>query len=133
MSTLRGALFLALATTVGTARAEWLPVSSTRSGAMTVYADPSSIIKRGHLAKMKTLLDFKTVQNGDSDSAFLSSRDRSEFDCRQKRRRTIFFANHTENMGGGSVNFSSSTATPWEPVAPRSVSEAIWKLACGSQ
>jgi hypothetical protein len=37
------------------------------------------------------------------------------------------------NMGSGEAVFSNSDESKWEPVAPDSLDQALWKFACGKK
>ena len=36
-------------------------------------------------------------------------------------------------MGNGTMNYDDSNTGKWSPVAPGTVNEILWKIACGKQ
>ena len=112
----------------GPAYAEWVEIGTTDEG-MTLYVDPETVRRKGNLVKLWQLLDFKIVQTVDGDS-YLSTKRQSEYDCAEKRRRTLAFTWFSDNMGRGKPVYSSSEAGKWRPVAPESVGQFEWKIAC---
>ncbi|MGH7147056.1 MAG: surface-adhesin E family protein [Nitrospiraceae bacterium] len=61
---------------------------------------------------------------------FLSSRAQYGFDCAEERTRKLSETWFSGNMGSGEMVHSISDETRWEPVAPGSVGQAMWKAAC---
>jgi len=119
-----------LAAFSASAAAEWVRVADGEGE--TVYVDPATIRKTGHIVKIWYLRDFKTLQTQVGLSPFLSSKDQSEYDCKKERYRTLYFTNHTGNMGAGTTSYiSAAPERDWKPVAPESLRKAVWKFACG--
>jgi hypothetical protein len=118
----------------GAALADWIKIAVTDK--WTVYADPSTIRKVGTTAKMWYTFDYRTPQqlttNG-SDVHYLSTRGQDEFDCKGFRKRRLLLIGHSKNMGGGDIVATDSTQGQWVPIAPGTVAENIWKLACGKR
>lgn len=108
----------------------WVSVSKNEK--TTFYTNPSTIRKVGNRAKMWSLLDFETAQ-GLSGTEYLSVKAQNEFDCKDEQHRILFSSFHSKNMSEGEVVFSISNAGKWEPVPPESVTEGLWKLACGKK
>lgn len=129
------ALLLLTATSSAWA-AEWVQVSSsTGNGGYNIYADPATIRRSGDTVKMWDLLDFKSTQDiGRGRYRYLSSKSQDEYDCKDERTRQLYFTMHSGQMGGGEVVFTSDgTPTNWTPVAPGSIFETLWELACGKK
>jgi len=110
------------------AAAEWVELGDNAS--VTVYADPSTIRIAGNIRKMWHLMDYKAIQNGASVKPYLSSKDQSEYDCKSEQSRTIFFQNHAERHGDGSVVYSLNEPFQWAPTPPGSIAERLWQFAC---
>ena len=128
----RAALMVALALLTTGAVAAWEEVGG--NDRMTIYADKSTRRKVGSVVKMWYLLDYKEPQKPNSGGIFLSSKDQSEYDCKGERSRTLYFTNHLGNMGDGGVIYTSEGGPMhWVPVAPGSLSEQVWQVACGSE
>ena len=55
-----------------------------------------------------------------------------EFDCKEERKRNIYQTYHAENMRQGRiVNTMEIPDKIWVPIAPGTLNEALWKVACG--
>jgi len=113
----------------GPVYAEWVLVSGDDETGLTVYADPDTIHRKGNLVTMWGLIDYKTIQIIAGDS-LLSIQRQNEYDCAEARTRMLAFTWFSGNMGGGQVVHSDSDEDKWKPVAPDSVAEALWKIAC---
>lgn len=107
--------------------ADWKKVGGTERA--DFYADVSSISRTGAVAKMWTLRDYKTPQT-DETGKFLSSKDLVELDCKDVNRRIVYSSFHSKNMGDGVTLGSTTTASPWAPISPESISELMLKIAC---
>ncbi len=115
----------------GPAYAEW--VSLGDNGHMTVYVDPGTIRRNGNLVKMWTLLDFNTARTLPSGISYLSSKTQEEFDCAEESRRNLSLTNYSNNMGRGDVVITDSGEGKWVPIAPGTISQNLWKFACGKK
>jgi hypothetical protein len=109
--------------------AEWVLVSGDDKAGRTVYVDPDTIRSKGDLVKMLSLIDYKTIQIIAGDS-LLSIQRQNEYDCAEERTRMLAFTWFSGNMGSGQVVHSDSDEDKWKPVAPDSVAESLWKIAC---
>ena len=115
----------------GIVQAEWVEITMTYEGTITVYVDPTTIRKSGNNVKMWRLADFNSVQEDHGDK-FLSSKSQHEFDCKEEQKRTLYFSWHSENMGGGDVVYiGDEPQKNWSPVAPNTIGRTIWEFACG--
>ena len=109
--------------------AGWSVIGST--GNADVYVDSATIRQQDTLVKMSSLLDFKTIQRA-VEGPYLSQKAQQEYDCEGERYRTLSASFHSGHMGDGQVIFSSDEPQEtWEPVAPGTVGEGFWKIACG--
>jgi len=120
-------LILLLAVVSSSAMAEWVKVSEDKL--VTAYADPSTIRKLGDKVKMWALWDYSTAQEGDS-KPYMSTRVQKEFNCKEETTRQIYASAFTDNMGRGDL-INNEGGREWEPIAPRTHDEALWKFACG--
>jgi hypothetical protein len=116
----------------GPVYAEWVLVSGDDEAGLTVYVDPDTIRRKGNLVKMWQLYDYKTVQAVAGDS-FLSIQRQDEYDCTEERTRMLAFTWFSSNMGKGRVVYRTADEQQWEPVVPRSINRALWKVACNKQ
>lgn len=112
------------------AYAEWVKVGTTDNA--TVYADESTIDRNSNLVKMWQFNDYETVQVV-GGIKFLTAEQEWEFDCERERRRVIALKKYSDNMGRGTEVYRNSAVGKWQPVAPESVAQALWKLACSKQ
>ena len=116
----------------GPVYAEWVLTSGDDEVGLKVYVDPESIRRKGNLAKMWQLYDYKTVQTVAGDS-LLSIKRYNEFDCTEERIRMLAYTWFSGNMATGKVVYSTPS-TPeeqqWEPVVPRTINRSLWKVAC---
>jgi hypothetical protein len=124
-------LLLLLAVASNSAAAAWVEVSDDEAD--TFYADPATIRKAGNMVKMWTLIDFKTVQVIGKGKSYLSMRRKAEYDCKEEQARTVYLSWHPGNMSGGDAVHSDADPGKWRPVPPGSVTEILWKIACGKQ
>jgi hypothetical protein len=121
------AVFLLIGTS---AWAEWSQIGTSASlGGYTVYVDLATIRKTGSTVRMWALLDFSTAQPGPG-VAFLSAKNHYELDCDGERIRRLHTSWYSGRMGGGDTVHISEDAQGWDPVAPGSVNEGLWKIAC---
>ena len=119
-------LITLLVLNIGPAYAEWVKIYSNDT--YTQYFDPDTIRRKGDRVKMWELVDLKTAQIM-VDVAVLSYREQIEYDCAEESRRSLAGTAFSGNMGRGKVLIPSSEEK-WQPVAPRTVAKALWKLAC---
>ena len=122
-------LIMLLAVVSSSAAADWVYLGGNDT--ITFYADPTTIRKAGNVVKLWNLFDLKTAQlvNG---KRYMSTKGQTEYDCKEERTRELYASFHSGNMARGEiVELASNMASSWTPVAPRSISEDLWKFACG--
>ena len=112
------------------AYAEWVLASGDDEAGLKVYVDTATLRRNGNLVKMWQLYDYKTVQTVAGDS-FLSIQRQNEYDCPEERTRMLAYTWFSSNMGKGRVVYRTADEQQWEPVVPRSIDRALWKVACG--
>lgn len=108
--------------------AEWVQFSSGDNKS-TTYADPSSVRKVGHVAKVWELIDLKEASTT-TPKPFLSAAMQKEYDCKGEQSRIISISYFPNNMRQGEVLHTDDSTDKWSPVVPGSVGELIFKLAC---
>lgn len=116
----------------GAAYAGWVLTSGDDEAGLTVYVDQDSIRRKGNLAKMWQLYDYKTVQTVAGDSLFSIKRF-NEYDCTEERTRMLGYTWFSGNMGLGKVVYSTTEKLQWEPVVPRSINHTLLKVACSKK
>jgi len=114
------------------AYADWVKVSDSDEAGMTVYVDPATIRRNRNLVKMWQFYDYKTVQTV-AGIGFLTVKEQWEFDCAEERRRVLALTEFSGNMGSGTVVYTNSEVGKWQPVAPSSIGQLLWKFACGKK
>lgn len=122
-------LTIALIALASTAKADWIKVTSSDYGEMTVYVDPTTIRNNGKTVKMWNLYDFNSPQ-GSTEPKYLSTKFQGEYDCKNEMIRVVYSSAHSLNMGDGKSFFVSTIPDEWIPPAPQSVNAALWKFAC---
>lgn len=113
----------------GPVYAGWELTSGDDETGLTVYVDPGSIRRKGNVAKMWQLYDYKTVQTVAGDS-LLSFKRYNEYDCTEERTRMLGYTWFSGNMGSGKVIYSTTDVQQWEPVVSRTINRTLWKVAC---
>jgi hypothetical protein len=125
-------LFTLLLLNPGSVQAEWELVSGDDSAKLTVYVDRETIRRQGNLVKMWQLYDYKTVQTVAGDS-LLSIQRHNEYNCTEPRTRMLAYTWFSSNMGRGRVVYKTTEEQQWERIIPRSIDQALWKVACNKQ
>jgi hypothetical protein len=112
--------------------AEWTALKwSHEDGGLTLFVDYTTIRKEGDIAKMLSLVDFKVVEKDEVD--LYSSRAQNEYDCKEKKIRQLYYSLYSDSMGKGKMEHANSEHLNWLPVQPRSMEEAMWKVACSKK
>ncbi|MDV6343538.1 surface-adhesin E family protein [Nitrosomonas sp. Is37] len=108
--------------------AEWKPVK----GEKDFYIEPSSIKKSGDRATMWSLINYGTPMQVEN-MKHLSSTELDEYDCKDKKYKTLAFYWYPDPNAKGNVTYSETTSSNWEAVISNSPTEVAWKTACGIQ
>ncbi len=121
-------MMAALACLSNNAMAEWTAVGTSDDGVN--YANLATIRRKGDIAKMWSLMDFKTAKQLGQKS-YLSHESQYEYNCMEEQFREVFFTMYSSNMASGEQVYSSSNQIEWAPVRPGSLGEVKFKIACG--
>lgn len=109
--------------------AEWTMLSETGNG--TWYVDFATLRKKGNVAKIWALLDYKQTQFSGSEKGYRSQMSYMEFDCEQEYLRTLNVASYSQSMGTGDLMGKHRFDSPeWEPVPPGKIATSLWNAAC---
>ena len=127
----RSMLSLVLLAVSAGAAAEWAEIGADQI--RTSYADSATLSKAGDIVKMWDLMDFKAVQSRPYGTPFLSQKRQQEYDCGNRRTRAVELVRYSENMGQGDEAPAEVDAEKWEPIAPGTAGEVLWKFACGTR
>ena len=112
------------------AMAEWTYLTSSEDNDRDVYIDKTTIRKRGNVAKMWELKDYKAPQK-EVGGSYLSDRLLYEYDCVEVRYRLLAITLFSGNMGSGQVTFNHQyDNNKWADIAPDTVNMELWKAAC---
>ena len=125
---MRISILMLLSILSGNALAEWVGVGGNDYS--TIFADPATIRKVGGYEEMMSLYDTDIAEVVGKIS-FKSSKSLDEYDCNKKQSRTLAFYWYSGNMGEGKILYSNADANDWNPEAPKSINETLWKIACG--
>ena len=125
-STMAAALFAIMS---NGAFAAWVDVGDTET--VTAYVDTATIQAKGNVVTMWDLLDYKKAQEIPTGQSFRSVRAQTEYSCSNKNSRPLAASAHTDKMARGSTVHAVNQPGNWRPVAPRSLDEAMWNIACG--
>lgn len=120
--------------------AEWVAIEDhfQSPGLHTVYFDPDTIHREGHLVTIWQLTDYKSVQGnvglgrfGLDPSRFVSTKTHKQFDCVEKRLRLLAYMEFLQHMGTGRRNDGYVDKDNWLPIEPESINHALWNVTCG--
>ncbi len=112
------------------AKVAWVKAgSSPADGGFDTYYDPATIHTDGEIAKMWHLHDFKTAQQV-AGSVYWSLKNLVEYDCKDPRRRILYFLWQAQNMGAGETICRREVPAGWVPVVPGTMGAVLRALAC---
>jgi hypothetical protein len=129
----QGVILLLLLVIGGCATIVWVEAARNEEEGVRVFADIHSVRRTGDTARMRDTTTFKIPQvlEGQRYSSEVAV---SEYDCRNRRWRGLEYAFYSDDLGQGEVVYADDGVRgSWSAVAPGSVPEALWKLACGRQ
>lgn len=114
--------------------AEWVKLDDGHDAKnITVYVDRQSILKEENKVQMWSLYDHKTAFTI-GNKVFLSAKKGGEYDCEKATAREIEYSLYSENMGAGKLVFSQNNIkTESIAIAPKTIKETLFKIACGKQ
>lgn len=99
---------------------------------VTAYADIDSLRRNGPLVSLRALLDFAKPPFDGNNLPYLSLTMRNEYDCGEKRFRTLSITSHAGHMGSGERPYTTSEPSEWETVRATAIQNDLWKLACAA-
>ena len=115
----------------GAAAAEWTAVGRANE-IYAAFADKASIRRRGDLAIMDGLYDFRRQDFTPEGRALHSTVVLREYDCAGRRVRLLSLIDFSGHMGEGSAVATSSEPRRWEEIVAGSLDEAYLRVACGA-
>jgi hypothetical protein len=118
----------------GPAYAEWVALDNHYQfhPLQTVYIDPDTVHREGHVVVLWVLIDWKTMQGGRAPTRFYSTRLTKQVDCVGKVVRTVASADYYGRMGTGEMIGGGSLPNEgrWTAVEPGTINEGLWDFAC---
>lgn len=123
-----GSLLLLLWVSSGPAYAGWVSLGDTDVGTR-VYVDRSTLLSKGNQVTMWILYDFRSMRTA-AGKSYSSSKTQGEYDCAQKRHRTLVDMGFSSIMGLGKVVYNESFTSEWASITPQSFAQKLWKFAC---
>ena len=124
-----GSLLLLLWMNSGPTYAGWVSLGDTDSGTR-VYVDRSTLLSKGDLMTMWILYDFRSMRTV-AGKSYLFTKTQGEYDCAQRRHRTLVDTGFSSIMGLGAVVYNESSSREWASILPQSLGQTLWKFACG--
>lgn len=107
---------------------EWVYVAETEKGiknSFIAYADPATIRKTGNMVKMWSLYDYKLPQK----PGVISARQKSEYNCTEKKRRQLFLSSYSGRMNSGeTILIYNQPEYDWERSPLGSVRKAMLEI-----
>lgn len=125
MKSLWVALMLAITST--SVMAEWHRLIEEKD--TTFYFDPAMVRRVENGFKALILMDFKKPQD-DGMNGFFSMEILREFDCKEKRVRTLAYLSHSMNMGTGSRVYANSENDIWMPASSGKINVKLMEILC---
>ena len=121
-----------------TVASEWIRVMETGpvEERFVTYAGPATISRSGDIVRMSSVIDSTIADDAASQRHRVSWKDEWEYDCETRKTRPVQYTEYSGRMGTGEKMFSYKLAAAvfkWITVKPGSVSEALWKIACGKE
>jgi hypothetical protein len=118
-------------------RAEWVAIDERYQShpLQTAYIDLSASRREGNVVQLSALIDWKAMQGGRSPTRFYSTTLTKQFDCAERRVRTLAATDFDGHMGMGEVIGGSgySSEGHWVAIEPGTLNQGLWEAACGKR
>lgn len=128
-------LALSLCVLPGSAWAEWVALDARYQShpLQTAYIDPGTILKQGHLVALSALIDWKWMQGNRSPTRFFSTKFTKQYDCTEKKVRTLAATDYYGHMGTGEVIGGGPyvSADDWVAIEQGTLNQGLWEAVCG--
>jgi hypothetical protein len=97
----------------------------------TAYFDKASVSRKGNVARIWELRDFKSKQN-QNFGTFLSAVIYWEYNCANKMSNILGSTAYSEKMAAGKVLLNyKNDKKEWDYIIPNTMGDELWKKACG--
>lgn len=117
--------------------AEWVALEAQYQShpLQPAYIDLSTIHREGHLVTLSALIDWKWMQGNRSPTRFYSTKITKQFDCAEKKVRTLAATDYYGHMGTGEVigGGGHTGEGHWIAVEPGTVNQGLWEVTCGKK
>lgn len=121
----------------GPLHAEWVEIDQRYQspGLQTVYIDPDTMRREGSLVTVSALIDWTWMQGNRSPTRFYSTKMTKQFDCVEKKVRTLAATDFYGHMGTGqAIGGSGHTSEGhWMSIEPGTLNQGLWEAACGKR
>jgi len=115
------------------AMADWTAIGEAggaNSNDYVAYVDIDSAMKTETTGKIWAINDFKTAKSV-SGKSITSTKTHFEYQCDDKKKRTLEFSWHAEKMGGGEVVMQKKEADNWKDFSADGLDDKRQEIACG--
>lgn len=116
---------------------EWVTIGRDGAHSVTVYVAPATIRKAGSRVKIWSLYDGdlgKYILNYKNYKPFMSIKMQTEYDCKERKGRTLATIAYSKNMGRGeSHDIKDFNPEKWATVMPDTMDERQIGYACGKR
>jgi hypothetical protein len=99
------------------------------------FCDKTTIRKNGVISRMWDLMEHSIVQTH-TGLTYMSAKSLQAYNCREETSTIISIILYSGSMGKGNVVYTytwQESEWKWSPVAPDSIYEVLWKIACGKK
>ena len=121
----------------GVVWAEWVALEPRYQShpLQTAYIDSRTIRQEGQLSTLSILIDWKAMQGGRTPTRFYSTTMTKQFDCAEKKVRTLVATDYDGHMGTGEVIGGGVPASEghWVAIEPGTLNHGLWEAACGKK
>jgi hypothetical protein len=128
-------LLALLVTTCSLSWAGWEFSAESNDSEITYYSDKSTIRRNGDIVKMWSLKEF-SVRRTFNGVNYKSSKVLYAYNCKYESSATVSIVHHSDSAGSGNVVYAvtfKESDLDWDPNAPGSLVEILWKIACGKK
>lgn len=105
----------------------WAAVTTTDEA--TWYVDMNTLERKDDIIRVWMLVDL-TRPLSSQNKEYKSNISLEEFDCIDKKFRTLQFSSRTENMGQGDIIYMNNELTEWIFIPPNSVINDTMLFVC---
>lgn len=115
--------------------AEWVALDARYQShpLQTAYIDPGTIRREGNMVALLALIEWKAMQGGRSPTRFYSTTLTKQFDCVERRVRTLAATDFYGHMGTGEVigGDGQTSESHWVAIEPGTINQGLWEAVCG--